>query len=357
MFEPACRPILIGSLPLTDHRQAMNLIAKHSPEIPLWPQLPKLPGEGMVRQFLDGLPGLCDQGGKTLIASDQPGFPEAMAAFYDDALSLESAGAAGLPKRFHLSPDTAQGFFTFLDYLKHRPAASFAVKGQITGAVTVGIGISDAHGRSILHDDNLRDMLVRLLAAKAAWQVGQLAPFSSVVPPIVFVDEPGLVSFGSSGFAGVSRETAIETTTALLAAIKTAGGLAGLHICANGDWGPALDSSADIISFDAYSYFDNFLLYRQELCAFLARGGVLAWGIVPTGDPKAVAEESAPALFQRWRMQLRQLAGFGFSEQQLAVQTLIAPSCGTGSLPSELAEKVLLMTAATSRLARSHFFS
>jgi hypothetical protein len=199
-------------------------------------------------------------------------------------------------------------------------------------------------------------MLVRLLAAKAAWQVGQLAPFSAGVQPIIFVDEPGLVSFGSSGFAGVSRDTAIETTTALLAAIKAAGGNAGLHICANGDWGPALSSPADIISFDAYSYFDNFLLYRRELCAFLARGGVLAWGIIPTGDPKAVAEESAQALFQRWLTQLHNLAAFGFSEQQLAAQTLIAPSCGTGSLSRELAEKVLVMTAATSRLARSHFF-
>jgi hypothetical protein len=356
MFQPACRPILIGSLPLADHRQAMDLIAEHSPEIPLWPQLPKLPGEGMVRQFLDGLPGLCDQGGKTFIASDETGFPAEMAAFYGDALSLESAAPALIPKRFHLSPTTARGFFTFLDYLSHRPAASFAVKGQITGAVTVGIGVSDAHGQPILHDDNLRDMLVRLLAAKAAWQVGQLAPFSAGVQPIIFVDEPGLVSFGSSGFAGVSRDTAIETTTALLAAIKAAGGNAGLHICANGDWGPALSSPADIISFDAYSYFDNFLLYRRELCAFLARGGVLAWGIIPTGDPKAVAEESAQALFQRWLTQLHNLAAFGFSEQQLAAQTLIAPSCGTGSLSRELAEKVLVMTAATSRLARSHFF-
>lgn len=356
MFQPACRPILIGSLPLADHRQAMELIALHSPEIPLWPQLPKLPGEGMVRQFLDGFPGLCDCDGTTTIASDGPDFAEAMTAFYDEALAVEPASPGSFPARFHLSPRTAPGFYTFLDYLRHRPAAGYAVKGQITGAVTVGIGVSDALGRPILHDDNLRDMLIRLLAAKAAWQVGQLAPFSAGVPPIIFVDEPGLVSFGSSGFAGVSRETAIETTTALLAAIKAAGGLAGLHICANGDWGPALGSPAEIISFDAYSYFDNFLLYRQELRAFLARGGVLAWGIVPTGNPQAVAEESAPALFQRWLEQLHRLSTLGFSEEQLAAQTLIAPSCGTGSLSRELAEKVLAMTAATSRLARNHFF-
>lgn len=356
MFHPACRPILIGSLPLADHEQAMRLISDHSPEIPLWPQLPRLPGEGMVRQFLDGFPGLLDKEGTTIITNHDPDFPESMAAFYDDALPLETASSASIPERFHLSPVTARGFFTFLHYLARHPAKSFTVKGQITGPVTVGIGISAADGRPILHDDNLRDMLVRLLAAKAAWQVQELAPFCTTVPPIVFVDEPGLVGFGSSGFAGVSRETASETTSALLQAIKRGGGLAGLHICANGDWGPALSSPVDIISFDAYSYFDNFILYRDDLHAFLARGGVLAWGIVPTGDPRAVIDESAPALFQRWLLQLHQLAALGFSEEQLAMQTLIAPSCGTGSLSRELAEKVLTMTAATSRLARERFF-
>jgi hypothetical protein len=35
-------------------------------------------------------------------------------------------------------------------------------------------------------------------------------------------------------------------------------------------------------------------------------------------------------------------------------QTLIAPSCGTGSLSPELAVKVLTMTGELSRLARAH---
>lgn len=356
MFQPACRPILIGSLPLADHGAAMRLIARHSAEIPLWPQLPLLPGEGMVRQFLDGFPGLRDEHGRTFIESDEAGFAAEMALFYDDALSAEGDPTSSMPERFHLSRQTAAGFYVFLEYLAGSPGESYAVKGQITGPVTVGVGISDQQGRAILHDDNLRDMLVRHLAAKAAWQVKQLLPHARAVAPIIFVDEPGLVGFGSSGFAGVSRETAVDTTSILLAAIKEAGGLAGLHICANGDWGPALTSPVDIISFDAYSYFDNVLLFREELCRFLSRGGVLAWGIVPTGNPQAVAEESAETLFQRWLEQLDRLASFGFARERLAAQTLIAPSCGTGSLSAPLAEKVLAMTAAVSRLARERFF-
>ncbi len=69
-FTPSCRPLLIGSLPLADHREAIEMIFTATPEIPLWPQLPMYREEGMVRQFLSGLPGVRECDGKTYIDSD-----------------------------------------------------------------------------------------------------------------------------------------------------------------------------------------------------------------------------------------------------------------------------------------------
>ncbi|KJS03221.1 MAG: hypothetical protein VR65_03110 [Desulfobulbaceae bacterium BRH_c16a] len=353
MFIPSCRPILIGSLPLADHAEAMRLILAHTPEIPLWPQLPKNPKEGMIRQFLTGFPGLVDDGNRYWIDTGSPHFADEMAAFYQDYMLTADDPALLKTSRFALGADSAAGFFTFMDVLAAGKLPPLTVKGQVTGPVTTGIGVKDQHGNSILYDDNLRDMLVKLLARKGCWQVAEMRRFTGAVPPIVFIDEPGLVSFGASGFAGVSREMAAETVAEVIGAIKAAGGLAGLHICANGDWGPALTSDTDIISFDAYFYFDNFILYREPLIDFLTRGGILAWGIVPTGDPLVVAKESAASLFDKWQAQLAVLASFGFSEEQLMAQTLIAPSCGTGSLTPELAGKVLTMTGELSQLARA----
>ena len=355
MFRPNCRPILIGSLPLLSHAEALRLILTHSPDIPLWPQLPKNPREGMIRQFLSGFPGLVDDGKRYWINNKHPGFAGEMTAFYEEYLETADTADTHDSPRFSLGSDSAAGFFTLLDFLKkHTQTPPLTVKGQITGPVTVGIGVKEANGKAIFHDDNLRDMLIKLLSRKAAWQVRRLQPFTASVPPIIFIDEPGLVSFGSSGFSGVSREMASQAVAEVTAAIKDAGGLAGLHICANGDWGPALDSGTDIISFDAYSYFDNFILYEKALATFLGRGGILAWGIVPTGDPAAVAAESVHSLLQKWLVQLARLATYGISERQLMSQTLIAPSCGTGSLSPELAVKVLTMTGELSRLARAH---
>jgi hypothetical protein len=354
MFTPNCRPILIGSLPLANHAEALQLILTHTPEIPLWPQLPKNPREGMIRQFITGFPGLIDDGSRYWIDTDSPSFSEAMTTFYEEYLHVIGNHAYLKTSRFSLGMDSAPGFFTLTEYLENTKTPLLTVKGQITGPVTTGIGVKDGNGNSIFYDDNLRDMLIKLLAQKASWQVGELRRFTGHTQPIIFIDEPGLVSFGAHSFAGVSQEMAILAVSQVIAAIKSAGGLAGVHICANGDWGPALTSDTDIISFDAYSYFDNFILYQRPLCTFLARGGILAWGIVPTGDPLAVAEESAHSLFGKWLVQLERLAALGFSERQLMTQTLIAPSCGTGSLCIELAKKVLATTSELSQMARTH---
>lgn len=351
MFSANCLPILIGSLPLLDHQEAMQLILHYTPEIPLWPQLPKNPREGMIRQFLTGFPGLVDSGNRYWIDTDAQDFEQEMAAFYEDYMEVEENHAHLHSSRFALGMDSAPGFFTLQDFLAKEQSGHLTAKGQVTGPITAGIGVKDQNGNSIFYDDNLRDILIKLLSMKGRWQVAELQQCIGRIPPIIFIDEPGLVSFGSSGFGGVSREMVTDAVAEVIAAIKMAGGLAGVHICANGDWGPALSSAADIISFDAYFYFANFILYKEQLLGFLRRGGILAWGIVPTGDPLAVANESVASLFTRWQEQLALLATFGFSEKQLMRQTLIAPSCGTGSLTRDLAQKVLMMTAELAQLA------
>jgi hypothetical protein len=355
MFSPDCLPVLIGSLPLSSHRQAVELIFRFTPEIPLWPQLPALSREGMVRQFIDGFPGLIDHGRKYWVDSDSDDFPGQMASFYEEFFIGESQPHLPDVCCFSLPPDTARGFFTFTEMLEGGHYSPVTVKGQVTGPVTTGIGVRDHRGAVLLHDDNLRDILVKLLGGKARWQVERLKRYCAAVPPLVFIDEPGMVSFGSTAFAGISRELASETVSPLIASIKGAGGLAGIHICANGDWEPALASGADIISFDAYSYFDHFILYRDHLASFLESGGILAWGIVPTSDPDAVVREQVESLYEAWKVQLEALCSLGFTSQYVVSRSLIAPACGTGSLSPGLAEKVLSMTRGLADRIRSDF--
>ena len=355
MFKPQCLPILIGSLPLTDHRDAVDVILTYSSTIPLWPQLPKLPKEGMVRQFLSGFPGLQEDGSRFWIDTGLADFEDQMTSFYQEYMEIEDNPLLLESSRFAVEDDTAPGFAVFTDVLSLQKPSLVNVKGQITGPVTTGIGVKDQHNRGIIYNDSLRDILVKLLALKGRWQIEELKKATGLPSPILFIDEPGIVSFGSTGFMGVTREMVSEAVAEIIAAIHKSDGLAGIHICANGDWGPALNTDTDIISFDAFFYFDNFILYKDMLTSYLQRGGILAWGIVPTGDPGILEGITLDELFEKWKSQLKTLTTFGFSEQQLMQQTLIAPSCGTGSLSIDLAVKVLQLTQDLSIKAREYY--
>jgi hypothetical protein len=355
MFNPQCLPVLIGSLPLRNHAEAARIILQYTPEIPLWPQLPKIAREGMVRQFLTGFPGLVDDDKRCWINSDTLDFADQMTSFYEDYMLAVNDPDFLRNSRFRLDNDTTRGFSALLEVMDSQNHSPMTVKGQVTGPVTTGIGVHDQNGNSIFYDDNLRDMLVKHLTMKACWQVEELRKYTGQSSPIVFIDEPGIVSFGSSAFTGISRDMAADAVSEVIAGIRQSGGLSGIHICANGDFGPALTSATDIISFDAYSYFDNFILFKEQLIAFLRRGGILAWGIVPTGDPRIVALETTENLYSRWQKQMRTLSELGFSENELMRRTLIAPACGTGSLTPELAVKVLSMTREVSLKCQTCF--
>jgi hypothetical protein len=197
----------------------------------------------------------------------------------------------------------------------------------------------------------LRDTVVKLLAMKARWQVRRLSRY--VQPVLIFIDEPGLAGFGSSGFTSISRDDVNQCLEEICEAVHGAGGLAGIHVCANTDWALLLESSADIISFDAYGYFDRFILYPVQIKKFLESEKILAWGIVPTLNAQQVERETSDSLLAQWREKADQLASLGISMQKLISQSLITPSCGVGSLDLASAEKVINLTEALSRQIRN----
>ena len=94
---------------------------------------------------------------------------------------------------------------------------------------------------------------------------------------VVFIDEPALAGFGSSAFISVSAEQVTTMLDEVAGHIRRAGGLAGVHVCANTDWSLFFGGSLDVINFDAYTYFERFALYRQDLVTFVERGGIVAW--------------------------------------------------------------------------------
>lgn len=349
-FQANCLPLLIGSLPLKDHEQALRLVFEYTPDIPLWVQLPAYQEERIIAQFLPGMPGITVEEDRVFIDTAGESFDDEILKFYEEYMAVTETDADMENTRFAMGPDTAPGFFMLLEHLKTVNASPVAVKGQISGPVTFGIGLTDREGRAVFYNDQTRDVMVKLLALKAEWQVGRLA--GAGLPVIMFLDEPAMAGFGSSEMISISREEITACLNEVINAVHSRGGIAGIHVCANTDWSLILESALDIVNFDAYSYFDRFILYADQIKKFVGNGGIIAWGIVPTSLPEDIERETTESLLERWQDQMSHMEALGIDRPTLLRQSLITPSCGTGTLSPAHAQRVLELTAGLSKAVR-----
>lgn len=348
-FMPCCLPLLIGSVPLSDHRQAVEMIFAHTPQVPIWPQLPVYRQEGMISQFLQGFPGVDDCDGKVFINMERDTFDEEFLAFFEEYLMVTEGAIALEESRFALTPEVAKGFFEFLDVAASKKEDLIGIKGQVTGPVTFCTGVVDQGGRAIFYNDQLRDAAIKMLALKGAYQARRMAEV--VRPAFVFFDEPGLSGFGTSAFITISKEDIISCLGEVFAAVKAEGGLNGVHVCANTEWSLLFEAGVDVVSYDAYGYFDRLALYPEQLKTFFARGGILATGIVPT-TAEYIENVSVTGLVDMWFDQTATLESIGISRETVYRQSFITPSCGTGTVTEDQAQKVMELTRDVSAVIR-----
>jgi methionine synthase II (cobalamin-independent) len=331
----------IGSFPHQDEKEVIPLILRNFPDIPFWPQLPKRSFlEGMVVQYSEGFPSLrWDEKEQRVWVDTSQGFDKEIERFYQHLEESEL-------KPFEITKDFARGLRILKDLAPedHRKELKY-IKGQITGPITFGLALADPEGKSIFYDPTLRDILIKHLSLKAQWMEKRFNDLFPGIPSIIFFDEPSLSSFGSA-FSGLNREEVVQSLNECFGAVK---GLKGTHCCGNTDWSVLLSTNLDILSFDAYDYLETLSLYPKELKAFLERGGILAWGIIPTSEK--VAKEDAHSLVVRFKRGIETLSNKGI-DPLLLQRAILTPSCGTASLPISLAERVCQLTAEVSKRLR-----
>ncbi len=349
LFDPAGRATLVGSMPHTDPERAVSVVLETMTEIPVWPQLPRYAAEQMMLQYLEGLPGVRQEHDRVWV--DTLDSDQEILSFYEDYLAVEASPSLLERSRFAMGKETGRTFRLFLDRLDQRPRNWTAVKGQIVGPFTLLSGMTDQNRRALLFDDRMCDIVVKHLAMKALWQWHHLSRWHK--PVILFLDEPALAGFGTSAFITVSADQVKSLITQVAEPLRQAGALVGVHVCANTDWGLVFECPLDIINLDAYQYFDRFALYRKQYLEFFHRGGIVAWGMVPTSEEALIDKVSAESLAQRWKDQVQSLCGSEISIASVLQQSLVTPSCGCGTLSERHAERVAELTRDLSRILQS----
>ena len=317
------RPLGIGSVPFTDINFTFEQIFKNYSEIPYWPQLPNLNNyENMYIQFSEGLPGVIVNIDKASIYVDtSKDLYSDIEKFYEASMDENQIDY------FKISEKYAKGLYE----LQKREIKSEIVKGHITGPVSFGLTVTDENRKSLIYNNEFKEIITTLIAKKAKWQEKFLKKTA-----IIFFDEPYMVSYGSA-FFNLPEDIIIEIFNSCFNEINC---ISGIHCCGNTDWSLILKTDVNIINFDAFEYLDNFLLYKNQIKEFLEKGNYLAWGIIPTNDEK-INNVSLNDLKKLFDTALTTLEKSGIDRELIIEKSFITPSCGTGSMKPENAVKVL----------------
>lgn len=346
--EPMGLPLFIGSLPFQDHREALAQVLKRTPQSPHWVQLPVHPREGFLVQFSEGLPGL-RVGSRIWVQNQGEDFEKELLSFYEHYLAVTEEREDLDSSPFALSQEAAPGLYRLIEALRPRRPVAF-VKGQLSGPLSVLTGIQDSESRWAYHDERVREAMVRLLCLRARWQTRKLRRVGKAA--LLFVDEPTLGSLGSSSLINISVQAALEDLKEILAAVEVEGGWPGVHVCANADWGLLLAlKELRVLSFDAYSYFERVALFRYELMDFLNRGGVLAWGMIPTRE-EDLDKITVEGLAEQWMEKAGGLEAGRTGLKGILESSFITPACGLGSVDPQRAERAMDLTVQLSQRLR-----
>lgn len=308
----------IGSMPHTDVLSACELILKYF-DIPFWPQMPKYSAnEQMIAQFCEEFPGVTFESGKVYIKKNEELITEWLSNYHDEMLSP-------------VSEKFAAGLYGMQRLIKDKKVKIF--KGQITGPVTFTLSLKDDEGKLIYFDETLRELSLMHLKAKVKWQIEFLKTFAENL--IIFIDEPILQAVGTSAYISVEQTEAIRLIKEIVSFIKSLNVKAGIHCCGRTDWKEVLSLNIDILSFDAFSFFDFFKIYRDEISDFLSRDGYIAWGFIPTTDDlNAYSDEEII------EQAIRKIEEISKVLPLTAKNSLITPSCGMGSLDVSSSQRV-----------------
>ncbi|MCL2186937.1 MAG: hypothetical protein FWB86_13970 [Treponema sp.] len=351
----------IGSMPFEDPSYAVSVSLK-SMDAPIWSQLPKLGLlEQMEVQYSENIPcAVVDTEKNRMFFQTDVDYSEKFAEFYENymtACEIDGSTETGISKETHdfssmaISEKYSKGIYALLKTLKEKGGKLPWLKVQSTGPVTFALSITDENKRAIYYNEEFRDVIVKSIVMKSRWQIQQFKPYAENI--ICFIDEPILSAFGSSTYVSVKRDDVVSILHEVIEAIHAEGAVAGIHCCGNTEWSILIDAGVDIVNFDAFEYGETIAMYAGHVKQHLEKGGTLAWGVVPTSEKIRV--QTVETLENQLEKVMDNLASKGVDKTLITERAIITPSCGTGSLAAEDAEKVFsLMAELTKRMKEKY---
>lgn len=333
----------IGSLPHHNADAALSFSFKMG--IPFLPQIPlRNPWEYMIAQALEGIPGLrVERDGSVQLE-----------------LEIWKSRAADLERRFESAFSEARTEWSAFEGFEPSPAVSslwqpFAweaaearvplAKIQIAGPLTAQWALKIDDGSTVDRHPRLASQIYRMVLARGIGMGRRLK--ASGIEPLLFLDEPGLYAYSQKN---PRHLLALRELKLMIQALQKEGIRVGLHCCGETHWPsllgatPSTGLGLDVLSIDTGLSLET-LAKDPSFEKFIAEGGALSLGVIPTSrnlraaeiDPRKRVEHLLGTLKRVWGAQgeKRGLKKLLFSN------ALFTPACGLALHSVEDAELVL----------------
>ncbi len=343
----------IGSMPFSDVEHAID-VSLDKLDCPIWPQLSAFGlKEQMEIQYSEGLPRAIIDEVKGRMYFDTTGdYSDEFAEFYEAYMvAMDPDDGTGDCSAMAISEDYSHGIYALEKRLQEKGVKLPWLKVQTTGPISFALTIVDENKRALWYNEEFRDVVVKAMAMKSRWQIQKFSAYADNI--ICFIDEPILSAFGSSTYVSVDREEVVAALNECVEAVHMDGALAGTHCCGNTEWSILVDAGVDIVNFDAFEFGETIAMYSDSVKELFARGGLLAWGVVPTSP--AIREQTCESLCAQLERVMDNLAAAGIDKQTIVEQAIITPSCGTGSMDEADAEMVFEMVQQVSVAMKSKY--
>lgn len=301
--------LLTTAMAVMPHRDVERALeAALSLDVPFWPQLPNLNYyEDMYVQAAEHFPGILLDVKKRTLAFSMDKF----VAELEDTMNRYDD-----PATFDVSETYSVVYHKFLSLdLSKRPA----IRGQLEGPVSFGFNVKDQNDRPILFDDTVRSFMYDFMARRINVQLARLKKLNENA--FMFVDEPGL-QYLFSALAGYNETQAKDDMEMFFSLVDRP---CGVHLCGNPDWDFLFGLNLDVLSMDIYTNAEVFALYAPSIKRFIDRGGVIVWGIVPTGF-ESFEKESIDTLAKQLENVWSVLSGRGIDIPLLLSRSMLSPA-------------------------------
>jgi hypothetical protein len=334
----ARRTTAIGSLPHHNIDTALEYSFKFG--VPFLPQIPiRNPWEFMIAQALEGLPGLLLQEGQETggVCLDLDTW-KAQSHVLEIKLKKAFDGIEN-PEAFHSFEPSAIASSCWKPFLWELEERNLKVaKIQIMGPLTAQWVLTVKNSpKDFEKDRELTTQIFQLILAKSLAMTRRM--ISSGIQPVLYLDEPG---FYLLNMKHPRHVLALQELKLVIQTLRREGAIVGLHCCSNTVWESVLDLGLDILSIDTALSLQSALssLQGEAINTYLKQGGILSFGIIPTGRPsvlpsldsRSIAEQTLAILLEHLDSAAVQL---------ILKSSFFTPACGLGLHSNFEAEFIL----------------